>query len=293
MITTGDIEFEPQQPKIVQLTRSIAVMTAGDIAFQTEILDSVRGDVQRRVEAEPNNWWRLSDVTDLYVRAYYRAKSKRAERAILFPLGLTHESYIAESQQLSPQLNARIASDLINFEVPAVEAIVTGLDNLGAHIFVVNNGEESCHDAIGFATIGIGAGHAASHFMFQGHTRVRPVPETMFRTYAAKKRAEVAPGVGGDTDMVIIGPNLGSYFVVFQEVIDRLDSIYQTARAQHQAADSTANKAMNEYVEEITKSTAAAQAQQEASVTEIEAAVPAGADADGSAPSETKDNSKS
>lgn len=94
----------------------------------------------------------------------------------MFPLGLDQDSYVAKNQQLSEELNSRIARDLVNYEVPPVEAIITGVDTSGAHIFVVTNGEESCHDNLGFATIGIGAGHAASYFMFQGHTRQRPVP---------------------------------------------------------------------------------------------------------------------
>ena len=281
MITTGDIEFEPQQPKIWQITTSIAVMTAGDMALQTEILHDVRADVQRRIDAEPKNWWKISDVTDLYARAYFRARSKRAERAILFPLGLDQNSYIAKSQQLPAQLNARIASDLINFEIPSVEAIITGIDNLGAHIFIVRDGEKSCHDNIGFATIGIGAGHAASHFMFQGHTRSRPVPETMFRTFAAKKRAEVAPGVGAETDMVIIGPQLGNYFLVYPNVIERLDGIYQIARLNHQTADSSANLAMDQYVQEVIKATSTAQIQQEAPASDSDGTLPPNKEADG------------
>lgn len=67
MVTTGDIEFEPQQPKIYQLSTSIAVMTAGDIALQTEILQGVYAKVRARIETEPKNWWNLADVTDLYV----------------------------------------------------------------------------------------------------------------------------------------------------------------------------------------------------------------------------------
>jgi hypothetical protein len=43
MITAGDVQFEPQQTKIAQLTSSLALMVAGDTDLQTEIIADVTG----------------------------------------------------------------------------------------------------------------------------------------------------------------------------------------------------------------------------------------------------------
>jgi hypothetical protein len=61
MLTAGDIQFEPQQSKIVALTTSIAIMIAGDSAMQAEVMQNVNADVYRRIEAEPKNWWNVRD----------------------------------------------------------------------------------------------------------------------------------------------------------------------------------------------------------------------------------------
>jgi 20S proteasome alpha/beta subunit len=283
MVTSGDIEFEPEQPKIWQLTTAIAIMTAGDISIQTEIFSSVSAEVRRRIGLEPDNWWSLADVADLYAQAYFKVRLRFAEQAILIPLGMNHETYLARNQQLATDLNSRVAEDLVNFRLPPVEAIITGLDANGPHIFVVKNGEIACYDKIGFAAIGIGSGHAESQFMFQRHTRDKEGQETMFLTYSAKKRAEAAPGVGQDTDMVIIGPTLGHYFVMQPEVINRLEEIYKTARKNHDAADLAANDAMRAYVEEVTSANQSS-AEQEQAVATIPPD-PAASDGDGDATS--------
>ncbi|MBV9732655.1 MAG: hypothetical protein JO275_07735, partial [Verrucomicrobia bacterium] len=88
MLTAGDIEFEPEQSKIQPLTTSIALMLAGDSAIQREIVQSVFFDVVARIKSEPKNWWKVSDVAELYVRYFNEAKLRRAETEILAPLGL-------------------------------------------------------------------------------------------------------------------------------------------------------------------------------------------------------------
>jgi hypothetical protein len=42
--------------------------------------------------------------------------------------------------------------------------------------------------------------------MLAGHSPFSSSPETLLLTYLAKKRSEIAPGVGKGTDMFIIGP---------------------------------------------------------------------------------------
>src|ERR1700722_2346062 len=64
MITAGDVQFEPDQGKIWELTTSIAVMTAGDSALQTEILQDVYQHVAKRIGTDPKDWWLLKDVAE-------------------------------------------------------------------------------------------------------------------------------------------------------------------------------------------------------------------------------------
>jgi hypothetical protein len=126
-----------------------------------------------------------------------------------------------------------IREELTKFQMSEIETIMTGTDRSGSHIYTVHNLTSSgnciasCEDTVGFAAIGIGSHHAESQFMLAGHHRASPVPETLFLTYLAKKRAEVAPGVGGETDMLMVGPQLGSLQNIRTDVIDGLDRIYR------------------------------------------------------------------
>jgi hypothetical protein len=203
MLTGRDVEFEPSQTKILGLTRSIAILVAGDTAMQIEVLHKVRADVKARVQAEPDNWWNVSDVADLYSRYYNEARSRRSENAILAPLGLSRTSHLDRQQQLSSELVIQIADKLTKYESPRVQAIVMGVDTTGGHIYVCDNGTITCQDAVGFASIGIGYWHANSQFMFGGHTKYKAMPETLLMTYFAKKRAEL--GIFGPTLSTLVG----------------------------------------------------------------------------------------
>lgn len=80
------------------------------------------------------------------------------------------------------------------------------VDDSGAHVYSVQNPgrPEYLHDVIGYATIGSGAIHAVQSMIDFGHSTKAQYHETVFRVYASKRRAEVAPGVGLDTDMAVI-----------------------------------------------------------------------------------------
>jgi 20S proteasome alpha/beta subunit len=252
MLTAGDVQFEPQQSKIVTLSSSIAALTAGDAGMQAEIFHQVRRDVTARIEADPEHWLMVREVADLYSQYCAQVRLRRAESAILAPLGLTAETYLSRQQQLAAALVQQIATELINFSAPSVAAIITGIDPSGAHIYVADNATITCHDTVGFAAVGAGYWHADSQFMFAGHTRARPMPETLLLTYSAKKRAEVAPGVGSGTDMFMVGPSLGSYFPVGEHVLDELEAIYQATQQTIRSAEQDAELMVNAYVEELT-----------------------------------------
>jgi hypothetical protein len=104
MLTAGDIEFEPQQSKIQPITNSIVAMIAGDSAMQQEVLLSLGAEVIPRIKAEPKTWLSVRDVVDWYARSYSNAKLKRAENAILAPLGLNHDSFISRQHELDSDL---------------------------------------------------------------------------------------------------------------------------------------------------------------------------------------------
>lgn len=251
MLTAGDVEFEPSQSKVRVLTSSIAVMVAGDSSLQSEILQEVMKDINARIQSDPSNWWLVKDAAELYCRYYNEVRGKRTERAILAPLGLDRNTFISRQNEMSDALVRQVATELINFSMPDVAVIFAGTDPVGTHIYVCQGGNVECMDSVGFASIGIGRWHANSQFMFAQHDRSKSFPETLLLTYAAKKRAEVSPGVGKGTDMFTIGPDLGSYVQVHADVVTELKRMYQTRIASEKRASTKANRDVNSYVENL------------------------------------------
>jgi hypothetical protein len=271
MMTSGDIEFEPKldfiakpnlpapvalafntNTKIYAVTTSIVVMTAGDSGLQSEIVQDVLSVITNRIQEDKTHWLSVKEVTDLYVEAYDRAKSRRAQQTIFAPFGLDRNTFMEQSSQISNHLVNEITKQVQRFEnyfreVHGIETIITGIDtsmgnpgeNLpSAHIYSVVKSSSgdfvTCCDSVGFAAVGSGARHAESQFMMTGHSPYSSQPETLLLTYLAKKRSEVAPGVGKGTDMFAIGPMLGS-FAMLQNIPDfdmkKINEIYESVEA--------------------------------------------------------------
>jgi hypothetical protein len=282
MLTAADIQFEPSAgAKLLVLSSSLFMMTAGDSSLQAEIAGMVLRDVTERINQAPENWWRVSEVADLYVKHYNDLRNKRAEHSILAPLGLTLKSFQSEQQSMSEDLVNGLAKELLNFELPSVGTIFGGLDPTGAHIYVVHENEPNCYDGVAFASIGIGHRHASSHFMFAQHAWNADFPDTLMLTYYAKRKAEAAPGVGRGTDMIVVGPEPNSLVLIGEHVIKRLDQEYVNITKAEASAFTKAKSKMRTYVDDITR-----QAKQASASTTAGQQAPS--PADGGAPSADK-----
>ncbi len=114
---------------------------------------------------------------------------------------------------MSDKIVDAIASALHDFDLPDVETIVAGIDEVdgGVHIYSVLNDEVTFNDSVGFSAIGSGYWHANSHFMLSKYSKSVPEDKALATIHAAKKKAEDSPGVGRGTDMFILGPRPGSF----------------------------------------------------------------------------------
>jgi hypothetical protein len=244
MLTAGDVEFEPDQYKIWQFSSAIVALVAGDYALQSEILKRVDIEIKRRINEDPKTWVSVKEVGTAYCKKYRDLLREHAEAEILSPLGLDINTFLKRQGRMRPELVESIAEKLTKFQFPSLlETIFIGTDNDGplgddgekltyAQIYATEGDKLASLTTVGFAAIGIGKPHAESQFMFSGHSPNRPFSDTMLLTYAAKKRAEVAPGVGKTTDMVVIGPGLGTLLKVEDAHLEKLDKIYQKSRVE-------------------------------------------------------------
>jgi hypothetical protein len=209
MITAGDVQFQPDQAKTYPLTRSIIMLISGDGASQMEALPLIKSAVTKRLEHD-DTWIGIREMAVMASGEIVGMFKERVDRTVLAPHGLTRAQFLTSQAQMRPEFYRGLIEQM-NGCYPQMRSLIAGVDSTGAHIYEVDGyGNITCHDGAGFAAIGSGQRHAEAQFMAAGHASNKPYAETLLLTYAAKKRSEVAPGVGPHTDVAIVG-GLGNF----------------------------------------------------------------------------------
>ena len=112
MLTSGDVEFEPETEKIYGISNSAVVMIAGESSLQIEILQGLYQFVARRIKENPQQWIPLSDVADTYHRIYQSIKSSKAETRVLGPLGLTLDTFVKRQHEMSTSFVGELTREI-------------------------------------------------------------------------------------------------------------------------------------------------------------------------------------
>jgi 20S proteasome alpha/beta subunit len=244
MLTSGDIEFEPLQTKIYLLSDKVVAMTAGDAAAQITIFSETHNDISNR------GLVRVGEMAESWAGHFAEYRLRRNEAAILRPLGLDFKKLLARMGELPNELVLRLQGEMRMRKLDA-QTIIAGVDEDGAHLYVVADpGTSICYDSIGFAAIGYGEWHARSQFMFNQYTKDWPFARTLLLTYSAKKRGEVAPGVGKTTDMFTI---MGTHLEVPSSMIDKFEAIYGESRVRERESTDKALEEADQYIDELLK----------------------------------------
>jgi hypothetical protein len=249
MLTAGDIiEFEPPQTKVATLSHFCAALYAGDASVQSSIFAAT----YRALAADPKA--DVESIARVYADQYAKFRLESAERKYLRPFGLTSDTFLRRQRELSPDLVEQLNDRIFGYDLGA-DAIITGADNTGCHIYVVSDpGQVTCHDAVGFASIGIGQAHADPQFMFAKYTKQWSFPRAAFMTYLAKKRAEVAPGVGAYTDMLYITSAPPGVKQIADSIVnDNIEPIYAAMLEKANAATNEAMQSFEDWVTEFLK----------------------------------------
>ncbi|MEZ2297258.1 hypothetical protein [Variovorax sp. RCC_210] len=266
MLTAGNVQFQPPVSKCYELTTSAVLMVAGEMTIQAEIVALMRDRINAMLSVEPPpEWMRISEIAAMYSQVHSELRARRAASEFLGPLGLTLETFISRQTEMSSQLVSSLATEMITKAFPRVEAIIAGVDRTGAHIYVADGATISCHDAAGFAAIGNGWYHSNSHLMFSRHGKNAGFTKTLWLTFSAKKRAEVAPGVGEDTDMFAVR-GLGQHFEIGDHVLAQFDTVYRETVELHARADAESERKADESLTELLAARAAVGAEEQQAV---------------------------
>jgi 20S proteasome alpha/beta subunit len=221
MVTLGGlIEFEHEVPKVMQITDKVVALIAGDALRGSRLVREVMTQI-------PAGSPTVQGVADAATQRYTELRRLQIESDIFAPRGITMQDFYQGLQQrMLPQLVGGMDNHVSEFDY-GVELLIAGVDDSGGRLFSLRNPGGSINDfqQIGYTGIGSGALHAVQSMIGFGHMSGRSLHESVFTVYASKRRAEVAPGVGKDTDLAIIVD--AGIARLDKNMLDHLETLYQ------------------------------------------------------------------
>ncbi len=219
------LEFETEEDKIEGLAPSCVALASGSTPFITEIIKNTHKTLGGNLSPEFDQL--LDSVKDEYIAT----RTKRIDETIIHAsLGTDYKTFLNKGGvlpqylQTQPQIYQQLFMVSQQFNLNT-ELIVAGIDNSGAHIAVVTHpGTLLSLDKLGYGAIGSGGIHAIIYLSLNGQTSRKPLYDTLYNVYAAKKIAEASPGVGEVTDIAIV--EVGRVFRCGQPILNELRRLF-------------------------------------------------------------------
>lgn len=226
MVTwSGLTEFEHGIPKVEGVSDRVVGLIAGDALRGAELIRRLR-------IAVPDTSPLVEKVASAAGDVYAELRREQLESDLFTPRGVSmRDFYAGLQQQWMPNIALAIDERVQDFDY-GVELMIAGVDSAGAHLYMVTNpgGNYRDYRKIGFAATGSGGIHAIQSIIGFGHDPTCTLHETLFRVYVSKRRAEVAPGVGRDTDLTVIRAEDGCRINLDEEALEALEKL----RVEHQ-----------------------------------------------------------
>jgi hypothetical protein len=108
---------------------------------------------------------------------------------------------------------------------------------------------QSLNNRIGFASIDIGARRVALQLMLSSYDANCSLSNASLSVHKAKKRSEVAPGVGANTDMILIQKD--GCILIKPEIVSNLDKIYKEIIKKESNIQLSAKNKVDKYITNI------------------------------------------
>jgi 20S proteasome alpha/beta subunit len=232
--------------KISPISKNVMVMIAGASGLQTDILSRMIFDGH---DLEKNHPKSVREVVEMYCKIYAQIRKERLNKTVYGLYGLDTETFISNQKDLTPELINEILKGISAFEMDYVQTIIAGVDDDGSHIYRLTGDQYSCCDMIGFCAIGSGASHAESQFMLAGYSRLFKQEDTLWITYLAKRKSEVAPGVGEEMVMFSLSAKTQESQILNNKFdMSELERHYELFKAEQKSAFDKAQLGFKNYL---------------------------------------------
>jgi hypothetical protein len=191
-LVSAGIQFEGGSSKILQPTINCIVMeTSNDSATSELVLEKFRHNLDRKKK------YSIDELSNILSQECIKFRADVLDRQVVSRYNLAIEKLHAPPDSLLRDA----VNELRIYPYPMFEFIVTGIDDIGAHIYTVDqDGNVKSWDFLGFTTIGSGGELAFSEMTKWTYSYQHPLSLSIPRIYFAKKASERAQGVGASTD---------------------------------------------------------------------------------------------
>lgn len=188
----GSLNFE-YESKLQVITEYVVCLQSGTV-HEPEIVDDARSEIAGRQN--------VRQIAEILGKYYRNVRIKRLEMEILSQYGiLSFDDYYNKQKLMHDDTHKSISEALDDYEFD-LDIVLAGIDkNLCPHIYLIEEpGTLRSYDEIGFCCQGSGSMHTDPIFAFYEYKPSMSLPEVLYIAYVAKKRAEMATGVGEHTD---------------------------------------------------------------------------------------------
>jgi len=218
MVSTGDmtLAFEHPRIKAIPVSSKAIVLTAGTV-HEPDLLSQAKEDAKGKEK--------LLDIAEVLKEVYQKNREKRIVDEVLRPLaGLkSFSEWHAKQNNLHDSLVMQLNDGVASYNL-GLTLILAGMDERGHIIRIENPGTYSSYDTMTFCCVGMGDRHADNVFAWYRYSDTFALTEALYIAFEAKKRAEMAGGVGRSTDAIIIDKQ--GLNQVSQDTIEAMEKIY-------------------------------------------------------------------
>ena len=215
MISVGNLgQFEKEIKKYKILNKNTIAMLSGNTLLFDRILDGT------------DDFHDFYKIRNKILENFSKIRKEIIKREV-YDLFNIDESYIKNilTAPIQNPFIQKILETTSEFSLQT-NILLCGFDNVGkAQITEIDEKGHSDFRDIHFHAIGSGSTQALNTMLFQKHSKNHDVKSTIYSVYKAKRNAEVANGVGKETEVMIL--NIDSLNSLSQDKIEILGKIYE------------------------------------------------------------------
>lgn len=206
-------QFEHAIKKYKKINDNTVAMLAGETLLFEPILDNLPttgtfNSIKKKINENMNKILKQRINDDIL--KIYGVKHKFIEDCLKSPV---QNPFVAKILETISEFSLKTGILLIGFQ------------NGEAQISEINENRIVDFRDINFNAIGSGATQAINTMLFQKHSKVDDLKTTIYNVYKSKRNAEVAQGVGDETEMLIL--TKGNLYVIEKNEMDLLSKLYE------------------------------------------------------------------